>query len=93
VAGASTAGGRRPQAAAGDGGELEDLSERFQQLGLFELVVAENGTLLDGLPDRPPTHVSEDLTGAITVRALLICVSVAVVPCAEHRRDTPTSRG
>jgi hypothetical protein len=75
------------------GGELEDLSERFQQLGLLELVVAENGTLLDGLADRPPTHVSEDLTGAITVGALLICVSLAVVLCAEHRWDTPTSRG
>jgi hypothetical protein len=75
------------------GGELEDLSERFQQLGLFELVVAENGTLLDGLADRPPTHVSEDLTAAIAVGALLICVSLAVVLCAEHRWDTPTSGG
>jgi hypothetical protein len=55
--------------------------------------VAENGTLLDGLADRPPTHVSEDLTAAITVGALLICVSLAVVLCAEHRWDTPTSRG
>jgi hypothetical protein len=66
------------------GGELEDLSARFQQLGLFELVVAENGMLLDGLADRPPTQVSEDLTGAINVGALLVCAPVASVLSAEH---------
>jgi hypothetical protein len=42
---------------------------------------------------RPPLHLSEDVTAAITVGALVICASVASVLCGEHRRDTPVSRG